>query len=58
MNENTRFKVLAVAEKLNYHPNRIARSLVTKKTKTIGLVLSDITDPFFPEVARSRGYIK
>lgn len=52
VNENTRFKVLAVAEKLNYHPNRIARSLVTKKTKTIGLVLSDITDPFFPEVAR------
>jgi LacI family transcriptional regulator len=52
VSEATRFKVLAIAEKLNYRPNRIARSLVTKRTKIIGLVLPDITDPFFPEVAR------
>ena len=51
--EETRFRVLAVAEKLNYVPNRIARSLVTNKTKTIGLVISDIIDPFYAEVSRA-----
>jgi len=51
--EETRFRVLAVAEKLNYVPNRIARSLVTNKTKTIGLIISDIIDPFYAEISRA-----
>lgn len=51
--EETRFRVLAVAEKLNYVPNRLARSLVTNKTKTIGLVISDIIDPFYAEISRA-----
>lgn len=51
--EETRFRVLAVAEKLNYIPNRLARSLVTNKTRTIGLVISDIIDPFYAEISRA-----
>lgn len=35
-----------------YVPNRVASSMVTKKTKTLGLIIPDIANPFFPEVAR------
>ena len=37
---------------LSYQPNRIARSLRTRKTHTIGLVITDITNPFFSYVVR------
>jgi LacI family transcriptional regulator len=37
---------------LDYHPNQIARSLKTRQTKTLGMVVSDITNPFFPQVVR------
>lgn len=49
---STREKVLAIAEKNNYIPNNAARSLVTRRTNTIGLIMPDITNPFFPEIAR------
>ena len=49
---------------LDYHPNQIARSLKTRQTKTLGMVISDITNPFFPQVVRGaedaailRGYL-
>lgn len=48
----TREKVLQVIEELNYSPNRIARGMVTKKTFTIGLVIRDIENPFFPTLVR------
>ena len=48
----TREKVLAVIQKLGYRPNLAARSLVTQKSGTVGLVVGDITNPFFTEVAR------
>ncbi|MEN2985035.1 MAG: substrate-binding domain-containing protein [Dictyoglomaceae bacterium] len=50
--EETREKVLKAIEELGYVPNSIARSLTLKKTATIGLVISDITNPFFTTVAR------
>ena len=50
--EKTRRKVLAAIRELNYRPDTIARSLVTKSTRTIGLVLTDITNPFFAQLAR------
>jgi len=40
-------------EDLSYRPNRIARSLRKKKTNSIGLIVSDITNPFFAEIASS-----
>jgi LacI family transcriptional regulator len=48
----TKENILKVAREMNYHPNAIARGLVNKHTETIGLVIPDITNPFFPEVAR------
>ncbi len=47
-----RERILAVAEELDYHPNSLARGLITRQSYTIGLVLPDITNPFFPAVAR------
>lgn len=38
---------------LRYKPNQIARSLSTKQMHTIGLIVPDITNPFFPELARA-----
>ena len=49
----TRKRVLQRAKELNYQTNWIARSLVTRKTFTIGLLLPDFTHPFFAEVARA-----
>ncbi|MDR1654911.1 MAG: LacI family transcriptional regulator [Treponema sp.] len=43
----TREKVLAVAESLGYHPNKYARLLSGKRTMVVGLIITDITNPFF-----------
>ncbi|MBQ6502671.1 MAG: LacI family DNA-binding transcriptional regulator [Flexilinea sp.] len=47
----TRDKVLAAAEELGYRPNILARSLKTNKTNTIALLLPDISNPFFADIA-------
>ena len=47
----TRDKVLAAAEEMGYRPNIHARSLKTNKTNTIALVLPDISNPFFADIA-------
>ncbi len=48
--EKTKDIILKVAEELNYTPNAIARSLIKKKTNTLGVVLFDISDTFFAEI--------
>lgn len=45
-------KIRKAAEDLNYQPNQIARSLRTGSTKTIGLIVADIANPFFGHLAR------
>ena len=50
---STRRRVLQRAQELNYQTNWIARSLVTRRTFTVGLLLPDFTHPFFAEVAKS-----
>ncbi|MTI67348.1 MAG: LacI family transcriptional regulator [Firmicutes bacterium] len=52
ISKETRKKVLKIIKEKNYVPSTVARSMVTRKTKTIGLVIPDITNPFFPELAR------
>jgi LacI family transcriptional regulator len=47
----TKEKILSVARKLNYQPNFIARSLVMRRTKTLGLVITTIANPFYNELA-------
>ncbi|MCP4141196.1 MAG: LacI family transcriptional regulator [Chloroflexi bacterium] len=48
----TRERVKVAIKELGYRPSRLAQSMVTQKTRTIGLVVADITNPFFFEVAR------
>lgn len=63
VSDRLRRKVLAAIRDLDYHPNHIARSLKTNKSRTIGMVVPDMTIPFFPrviqgaeEAARTAGY--
>ncbi|MDD5468784.1 MAG: LacI family DNA-binding transcriptional regulator [Anaerolineales bacterium] len=51
--EETRRKVQEAVRVLGYRPNTIARSMVTKSTRTIGVVITDITNPFFAQLVRS-----
>jgi LacI family transcriptional regulator len=51
ISEKTRENVIEVARRLNYSPNVIARSLITRRANRIGVFLSDITNPFYPELA-------
>lgn len=52
VDEETRRRVLDAAQELGYSPNHIAKSLVLKKTHTIGVVVPEITHSFFPEAIR------
>jgi LacI family transcriptional regulator len=52
VNAETARRVLRAAASLNYEPNPIARSLKTAKSRTIGLVLPDLTNPLFPPIVR------
>jgi|SRR5690625_1152795 len=51
ISEKTRKKVKDAMEKLNYYPNDIARSLYSKRTYFIGLILPTIDNPFYSELA-------
>lgn len=53
VNKETEQKVVAAISKLNYEPNAVARGLASKKTGTIAIILPDISNPFFPELARA-----
>ena len=50
--EDVRQAIVKLAEELGYQPNQIARSLATNFTTTVGLVVPDITNPFFAQIAR------
>jgi LacI family transcriptional regulator len=49
----TRDRVLAAAHALDYRPSGVARALKRAETRTIGLVITDIENPFFPQIVRS-----
>jgi LacI family transcriptional regulator len=52
VSDETRQKVLDAIEALNYRPNAVARGLATNSTRKIGLVISEISNPFFTVAAR------
>ena len=53
VSERLRKRVQAAIRTLDYHPNHIARSLKTTKSRTLGIIVPDITIPFFSHVIRS-----
>lgn len=52
VNEDTKKKVLDAIQKLGYRPNIVARSLKTQRTKTIGILIPDISSQFYPDIVR------
>ncbi|GAK30252.1 catabolite control protein A [Weissella oryzae SG25] len=50
--QETKEKVEAVIKRLGYRPNAVARGLASRKTTTIGVVIPDVTDNYFAELAR------
>lgn len=52
INKDTAEKIRATAKELGYQPNQIAKSLKNSRTQTIGLIVADISNPFFANLAR------
>jgi LacI family transcriptional regulator len=64
VSEATRTRVMKAAEELGYAPSALARALVTRSSRIIGVIVGDIVDPYFAEIARGveevaadRGYM-
>jgi LacI family transcriptional regulator len=53
VSEATRRRVQRAIERLNYRPNALARGLVTGRSRSLGLVIADIVNPFFPPLVRA-----
>ncbi|MFY9135520.1 MAG: LacI family DNA-binding transcriptional regulator [Bacillota bacterium] len=53
VSDQVKQRVHAAMKDLNYQPNVIARSLRTRETQTVGVVVSDITNPFFTNIVRA-----
>ena len=53
VSQATRNRVMDVIEQLNYRPSSIARGLATQRTGTLGVVVPDISNPFFASIVRS-----
>ncbi len=50
--EDTKRKVVDAIAKLGYRPNAVARGLASKRTKTIGIIVPDVSSPFVAEMVR------
>ena len=48
----TRERILRIAKRLGYRPNSVARGLATRRTQNVGLVVPDVSNPFFSVIAR------
>ena len=52
VSDRRRERVQAAIQELDYHPNQVARSLKIRRTGMVGMIISDITNPFFPQLVR------
>src|SRR5690348_4404272 len=50
---STAERVRQAIKELNFYPNSSARSLVSGRSRMLGLIISDITNPFFPELVKN-----
>ena len=50
--QETRKKIISIANEMDYRPNQLAVGLITKRTNTIGLIVPDISNSFFGELAK------
>lgn len=49
VNSKTRERILDIIEKNNYYPNAIARNLSKNENNSVGVIIPDIANPFFPK---------
>ena len=52
VNPDTVARVMRAAQELDYHPDPVARSLKTRRSHTLGVVIPDLTNPLFPPIVR------
>lgn len=52
VSDETRQRVLSAADELSFQPNRLARALVTARSHTVGVIVHDISDPYFGEIVK------
>lgn len=52
VSEDTRRRVLAAARRLSFEPNRLARALVTARSQVVGVIVHDISDPYFGDIVK------
>lgn len=52
VSEDTRKRVLSAADRLSFEPNRLARALVTARSQTVGVIVHDISDPYFGDIVK------
>jgi LacI family transcriptional regulator len=52
VNQATREKVMRAIRELDYRPNALAKGLLMKKTMTIGIIIPDISNPYYAEIVR------
>ena len=55
--DSTKNLILKLAEEMNYFPNTAARSLVTRKTETIGIMMADISEPYYSQLIKGMEYV-
>ncbi len=53
VSEDVRARVMEAIRELDYRPNQVARSLRSQQSTTLGLIVSDVCNPFFTDVSRS-----
>jgi LacI family transcriptional regulator len=52
VNDETRSKILKAVKELDYRPNALAQGLIMKKSMTIGVIIPDISNPYYAEIVR------
>src|SRR3954464_14544718 len=52
VSDSTRERVLKAAEELGYRPSELARALAQRTSRVVGVIVGDIVDPYFAEIAR------